>query len=289
MRDGVQKIVDEALALIEPVDGTFNVTHFADYIPLRGISTVLGIPPEHDPTFRRFGQSVVDANNPAQTPEERVRALAPFGEGAELLRKLIEERRRDPGPDVLSTLIQAEEAGERLSHDELIALVMALISAGSETTVHLICFATYNLLRHPEQLALVKADPALMRNALDEVLRFDSFGKNGVPRFAVEATELSGVQLRKGQMVYPHLPAALRDSDVFPDAGTFDIRRDRIANISFGTGPHHCVGAALARIEGELAVAGLLSRFPTLQLAGEPVYAPHAFLRKMEVLPLRLA
>jgi cytochrome P450 len=155
--------------------------------------------------------------------------------------------------------------------------------------VHLLCFATYNFLRHPDQLALVKADPSLMRGALEEVLRFDSFGKNGVPRFVTEETELGGVRLRKGQMIYPHLPAALRDPDAFPNPDTFDVRRDRVANISFGTGPHHCIGAALARLEGELAMGSLFARFPTLALAGEPQFAPHPFMRKMESLPLRIA
>jgi cytochrome P450 len=289
MRAGVQQIVDEALTQVVPVDGAFDVTELAEHIPLRAISTVLRIPRAHDPTFRRFGIAVIDAINPHLTPEERARVLEPFPEGVALLRTLIEERRRDPGPDVLSALIQAEEAGDRLSHDELISLVMGLVSAGAETTVHLICFAAYTLLRHPDQLALLKADPSLLRPALDEVLRFDSFGKNGVARFATEETELGGARLRKGQMIYAHLPAALRDPEVFPEPDRFDIRRDRVANIAFGSGPHHCVGAALARLEGELAVGALLARFPTLALAGEPTFAPHAFLRKMQSLPLRVA
>jgi cytochrome P450 len=289
MRGGVQDIVDEAIAAIAPVDGCFDITQLADHIPLRAISSVLGIPREHDPVFRRFGMSIIDATNPRITPEERARVLEPFPDGVALLRRLIDERRGNPGPDVLSALIQAEEAGDRLSHDELIALVMGLIAAGSETTVHLICFAVYNLLRHPDQLALVQADPSLLRAALDEVLRYDSFGKNGVPRFPTEDTEVFGVKLRKGQMVYPHLPAALRDPDAFDRPDIFDIKRDRVSNISFGTGPHHCVGAALARLEGEIAVGTLLTRFPTLALAGEPKFAEHAFLRKMDALPLRIS
>jgi cytochrome P450 len=287
MRVKVQAIVDEALAGIKVVDGRFDVTEYADYIPLRAISTVLGIPREHDATFRRFGMSIVDASNPRLTPEERARVLEPFPAGSRLIRALIEERRKAPTEDMLSTLIQVEEAGDRLNHDELVSMVMGLIAAGSETTVHLICFAVYNLLRHPSEMALVKADPSLMRQALEEVLRFDSFGKNGVPRFPTEPMEFGGVKLRKGQLVFPHLPAALRDPDVFTNPDVFDIRRDRVSSIVFGTGPHHCVGAALARLEGDLAVSSLLARFPDLALAGEPTFAPHPFLRKMDSLPLR--
>jgi cytochrome P450 len=134
----------------------------------------------------------------------------------------------------------------------------------------------------------VRNDPALLRSAVDEVLRFDSFGKIGVPHFAREDVSIGGVQVRRGQMVYPMLAAALRDPEAFPQPDVFDVRREQAANIAFGTGPHHCVGAALARMEGQMAIATLLSRFPELALDGEAVFAVSPFMRRIAALPVRI-
>jgi cytochrome P450 len=213
-------------------------------------------------------------------------ALVP--EGLALLEEVVAERRRQRGDDLLSTLIHHEEAGERLTTQELLSLVGALVIAGSETTTHLISFAVWNLLRHPEQLALVRADPGLLRGAIEEVLRFDSFGKLGNPRYVVERYQLGDVELRPGQMLIALLPAALRDPEVFPDADRFDIRRDNLRSIAFGSGAHYCMGAALARLEGEVAIGRLLQAFPSLDLAAPPTYARHVSMRCMARLPVRL-
>jgi cytochrome P450 enzyme len=288
MRHRVQAIVDEAVEQIAVRDGRFDVTSYADRIPLRAISDVLGVPRDSEAQFRAFGQAVVDAGNPRLSPEERARLLVPFPAGLALVKGLIDARRSAPRDDLMSALCAAEEAGDRLSHDELLSLVIALIAAGSETTVHLICFAVRTLLLHPEQLALVRNDPALLRSAVDEVLRFDSFGKIGVPHFAREDVSIGGVQVRRGQMVDPMLAAALRDPEAFPQPDVFDVRREQTANIAFGTGPHHCVGAALARMEGQMAIATLLSRFPELALDGEAVFAVSPFMRRIAALPVRI-
>jgi cytochrome P450 enzyme len=249
---------------------------------------MLGIPAELDPQFRRFGESVSRAARPGLDPDERDRVLVPFDDGLAMLRALIDERRRHPGTDVLSGLIEVRDRDDRLTGDEIIELVMAVITAGTETVAHLICFAVLTLLRHSDQLALLRREPSLLRTALEETLRYDSFAKNGVARFALDEVPIRGVTITKGQMVFPLLPAALRDPDVFPNADTFDIRRDQTANVTFGTGLHHCIGAALARLEGEAAVGTLLERFPAMALAGEPRFLPHPLLRKMASLPVRL-
>src|SRR5262249_19046185 len=158
------------------------------------VSAVLGIPREHEAQFTRFCSACVDGIDPRLSPEERARALEPFAPGIELLNALIEERRRRPADDLLSTLQAADQEGDRLSQEELVALVMALLSTGADTTVHLISYAIYQLLRHPDQLALLRAQPELMRDALDEVLRFDFFSKLSVPRYARESIEMSGVK-----------------------------------------------------------------------------------------------
>src|SRR5262249_686168 len=132
-------------------------------------------------------------------------------------------------------------------------------------------------------------EPGLLRNAIEEALRYDSFGKNGVARFAIDDVPIRDVTIAKGQMVFPLLPAALRDPAVFPDPDVFDIRRDQTDNIMFGTGLHHWIGSALARLESEVAVSTLLARFPAMMLAGKPRFVPHPLVRKIASLPVRLA
>jgi cytochrome P450 len=288
IRETVQAIVDDSL---NRAGATFDVARdFAEPLPLRGIRVMLGVPTELDADFLRFGDSVSRAARPGVDPAEHDRILAPFDDGLRMLRSLIAERRRQPGlPGVLSALVAVRERDDRLTDDEIIELVMALITAGTETVTHLICFAVLTLLRHPDQLALVRREPRLLRSALDETLRYDNFGKNGVARFALEEVPMAGVTIGKGAMVFPLLPAALRDPDVFPNPDLFDIRRDQTDNVPFGTGFHHCIGAALARLEGEVAVGTLLTRFPDAQLAGEPRYTRDPLIRKMVSLPVRLS
>jgi cytochrome P450 enzyme len=288
VRGPAQTIVDAHLR-DTGMASTFDVARqFAEPIPLRVIGAMLGMTGELETPFLRFGESVSGAARPGLASDENDRILAPFPDALAVLRRVIDERRRKPGTDVLSALTQIRDRDDRLTDDEIIELIMALVTAGTETVTHLICFTVLTLLRHPEQLALLRREPTLMRAALDEVLRYDSFPKNGVARFALDDVEIHGVTVKKGQMVFPLLSAALHDPDVFPDPERFDIRRDQSDNVAFGTGLHHCIGAPLARLESEIAVASLLERFPALSLAGKPVYARHPLLRKMTSLPVRL-
>jgi cytochrome P450 enzyme len=288
VRASAQAIVDDSLRAAGD-SALFDVARdFADGIPLRAIGAMLGMTGATEDAFRRFGESVGGAAKPGLPPEERKRLLLPFDEGLAMLRTALEERRRHPGTDVLSALVQIRDRDDRLTDDEIIELVMALITAGTETVTHLICFAVLTLLRHPEQLAVLRREPELMRNALDEVLRYDSFPKNGVARFALDDVGIRGVTIKTGQMVFPLLPAALHDPDVFPDPETFDIRRDQSMNVTFGTGVHYCIGAPLARLQAEVALGTLFDRFPALSLGGAPTFAPHPLLRKMTSLPVRL-
>jgi cytochrome P450 enzyme len=288
MRGEIQGIVDQLLAQAGGGARMDVVTDLAEHLPIRAISRMLDIPARYDASFRHFGTALVDSINPRLTPDELAQTVEPVPAGVALLYEVLEERRRHPGHDLLSALIHAEEEGQKLSRDELVSLVAGLITAGAETTVHLVCFAMYQLLRHPEAAEALRQDPRLCRNALEEVLRYDSFGKNGLPRVALEDVEVGGTLIRKGQMALLLLSSALRDPEVFPQADTFDIRRDQSMTISFGSGAHYCLGAALARLEGEVAVNTLLARYPRMTLAGEARFAPHAFLRKMSTLPVRL-
>jgi cytochrome P450 enzyme len=249
---------------------------------------VLAIPARFESKFRGFATAMIELINPWLSPDDAGRAMALIPDGVALLEELVAERRRSPGDDLLSTLIHHEEEGERLTSEELLSLVGAIIIAGADTTTHLISYSVWNLLRHPDQLALLRAEPSLLRNAIEEVLRFDSFGKLGNPRYALEPYPLGDVTVRKGQMIIALLPAALRDPEVFPDPDRFDIRRDTSRSITFGSGPHYCMGAALARLEGEVTIGRLLRAFPDMALAAPPTYARHVSMRCMATLPVSL-
>ncbi|MCX4246985.1 cytochrome P450 [Paraliomyxa miuraensis] len=283
----VQEIVDELLAKIDPQSFDL-VADFAEHLPFLVIGRILGISAEHEHEFREWGHALIQVTFPLLPPDEHLAMARSTVPGFGLLERVIEERRRSPGDDMLSSLIQAEEEGERLSSAELVSLVGGLVTAGSETTVHLLAFAVLELLRHPETLARVREDLGLLPGVIEEVLRHDNFGGLGVARFALEEVEIRGQTIAKGDMVMLLLGAAMHDEDVWPDAERFDIDREPAPNLSFGRGPHFCLGANLARAEARVALQTLLTRYPDMQLTGEPVFRPHPLLRQMVSLPLRL-
>src|SRR5262249_12634485 len=185
-----------------------NVREIAEPIPLRVISDMLKIPEEARADFRAFGVATVKSANLAVTnPEEMFRIIAPMPRWMAMLREVVQDREKHPlEDDLLSTPIAAREGGAKLSENELLSLVHALITAGSDTTVHAMCFAVHTFLRHPEALAEVRADRSLLRNAIEESLRYDMFGKGAVPKICSEPMEIAGVPLRKGQMIYASVP-----------------------------------------------------------------------------------
>ena len=288
-REVFQEVVDETLAGLESRETMDVVTDFAAPYPLRAMTHLLGIPRQQRDDFLHFGSAVIDAFYPAISPEALQANMAFLPRGVAMLEELMAARRQTPGRDFFSKLIHAEEQGERLTPQEIMSMVALMISAGCEPPRHLIAFAVYDLLRHPEQLAILRREPVLLRNAIDEVGHFDSFRKLNLPRFALEDLEIRGVKIAKGQPVYGVFASALRDPDMFPDADTFDIRRDQWQSLLYGDGVHVCLGTWLAQYLVEAAVGTLLRRFPSMTLAGEPTYTRNAFFRKMISLPLRLA
>ncbi|MFZ6183820.1 cytochrome P450 [Nannocystis pusilla] len=284
----VDAVVGDALSRLAGRDDVDLAREFSERIPLRVIGRMLQIPERHEETFRRFGLALIDSISVALSPDEFAATIAPIPAGLDMLNEVIEERRRDHEPGLLTAWIEAEEAGERLTRDELVALAGSMITAGTDTAVQLVSFAVLDLLRHPDQLARLRADPGLVRGAVDEVLRFDHFGKGGVPRFPLEDVELGGRQIRRGEMVIGLVGSALRDPEVFPDPDRFDIGRSQAQSIAFGSGPHFCAGASLGRMMSQTAVLSLVTRYPELALAGPPTFESHAFLRKISHLPVRL-
>jgi cytochrome P450 enzyme len=288
-REGmIQEVVDELLARVDGQPTFDLMPTLAEPLPIRVVSRLLGIPPEHDAEFREWGQNAVKFSFPVLPPEEQQALMQEFPAGARLLMRLVEERRANPGDDLLSSFIHAQEAGDRLTAGELVSLVGALIVAGSETTVHLLAFAVRALLRHPETLARVRADLDLLPGVVEEVLRHDNFGSLGIPRYALEPVEIRGQEIPKGDMLMLLFGAAMHDDEVFPQAERFDIDRDPSPNISFGRGAHFCLGVHLARAEVRVALRTLLTRYPDLVLDGEPTFGLHPFIRQITSLPLRV-
>ncbi len=290
LRPEIQRIVDERL---DAAAGkrVFDVVHdFAEHVPVRVISSMLNIPKELDASFHRFAEAAVkQLFVMLLSAEERERMVAGIREGMATVGDVIEDRRKHPiEGDILTSLIQSEEQGDRLSKPELVSLVSALLVGGSETTVHLISFMVLNLLKRPELLAEIQREPELMKGVVEEVLRFDNFGKLGVFRYATEDVEIGGARIAKGEMVILFLSAALRDEAVYADPDRFDPRRDAAGNLTFGSGAHYCIGANLARLEGQIAVSSLFRRFPGMQIESPPTFGPHPAIRKMDSFKVRL-
>jgi cytochrome P450 len=197
-----------------------------------------------------------------------------------------------PKDDLMSALVQAEEAGDRLSEDELLAMAFLLLVAGHETTVNLIASGTLALLRHPEQMEKLKSDPSLIKPAVEELLRYTSPVEIATERYACQELEISGTQVARGDLVLAVLGSANRDERHFERPDVLDLARDPNRHLAFGRGGvHHCLGAPLARMEGQIAITALLRRFPRMDLGVEPGslrWHRGLFLRGLEKLPLIL-
>lgn len=286
IRSIIERTLDEAIR-----GGVVDVRRdFADPIPSRVIAHIFAIPEEVRPTFQRFSVSLLEIINPFVEAARLPGLFADFTEGRALLAELIASRRRELGDDLLSDLIRAEEAGDRLSSEELEALVAAMIIAGSSTTILALTFLVFTLSTHPAELDLVRRDPSLVGPAIEESLRYEPFNKLGtVPRFARQDVELRGVLIPRGSRVQLVLPAAMRDPEAFERPDVFDVRRDLSRAQVFGAGPHLCPGMHLARLELRIGLRALLDRAPTWRLLdAEPEFLPNPGDRDMARLRIAL-
>ena len=289
MRPRIQAIVDETLDRIAPRGHMDLIEDFAFRLPVTIICDMLGIPAEHREVFytsSRTGGRLLDPVplSPAEIAEANTASAA----YQMYFQQLFELRRRNPGDDLTSQLVQAEEDGSKLSNEELTANIILLFGAGHETTVNLIGNGLLALHRNPDQLALLKANPALITNAIEEFLRYDS-SVQMAGRVALEdIDDLGGKKIPKGEAVLCLLGSANRDPAVYPDRpDRLDITRPNVRPLSFGGGIHFCLGAQLARIEAEVAIATLLRRLPELRLddAQTPDWRPTFVLRGLKSLP----
>jgi cytochrome P450 len=289
MRPRIQQIVDETLDRIIPQGKMDLIEDFAFRLPVTVICDMLGIPEEHRAAFysrARVGGRILDPV--PLSPEEIAQANAGSVMSAMYFQQLFELRRKNPGDDLTTQLVQAEEEGSKLSNEELTANIILLFGAGHETTVNLIGNGMLALHRNPDQLALLKARPELTTNAIEEFLRYDS-SVQASGRVALEDIEdLGGKRIPKGETVLCLLGSANHDPAVYPDhPERLDITRQNVRPLSFGGGIHFCLGAQLARIEAEIAISTLLRRIPDLRLddAVNPEWRPTFVLRGVQHLP----
>ncbi|MDU1692067.1 MAG: cytochrome P450 [Bradyrhizobium sp.] len=289
MRPRIQQIVDRTLDEVIPHGRMDLIEDFAFKLPVTVICDMLGIPEEHREAFYRSSREGGRLLDPVPLSKAEIAECnAGNAVSTAYFQHLFELRRKHPGDDLTTQLLQAEEDGAKLSHEELTANIILLFGAGHETTVNLIGNGLLALHRNPDQLALLKARPELITNAIEEFLRYDS-SVQLTGRVALEDIEdLGGRRIPKGEAVLCLLGSANRDPAVYPDAPEqLDITRANVKPLSFGGGIHHCLGAQLARIEAEVAIGTLLRRLPELKLddPDNPEWRPTFVLRGLKRLP----
>ncbi len=287
MRPRVQDIADTLLDAVEDNGGMDLIDDYAFPLPITVIAELLGVPVEDRNRFREWSNAAVSGDT---TQEYVEKILLPHMQAfIDYLRALFEEKRENPKDDLISALVLAEEAGDKLSEDELLAMVFLLLVAGHETTVNLIGNGTLALLQNPDQLQKLKDDPSLIKPAIEELLRYDGPVETSTERFAREDVAIGDTVIPKGEMVMVVIAAADHDPERFPEPNTLDIARADNKHLAFGKGIHHCLGAPLARMEGQIALGTLLRRMPDLRLKRSPeslTWRPGMVLRGLKGLPV---
>ncbi len=285
LRPRIAELTEELLTPLRAT-GEFDViSDFAFPLPVTVICELLGVPTSDRELFRNLTQDMAAVIDLDATPAEFGRAAGAALSFTAYLVPLFEQRRRTPEADLISALVAAEDAGERLDAAELATTVIVLLVAGHETTTNLIGNGLLALLRHPDQLHRLRAHPDLMATAVEELLRYDPPVRR-IVRIAMHDTAVDGQRVRAGEQVIAMLDAANRDPTVFAVPDTLDITRDATGHLAFASGPHYCLGAALARAEAQIALEALVA-LPDLALAiDEPQWRPLETLHALEALPI---
>lgn len=267
LRPRIQAVVDDLLDAIaaKGPDATVDlVGAFAFPLPFTVICELLGVP---EPRRDDLGRGLTALLVPTSTPEEYARAKAASDEVVSMLEDLVDAKQADPGDDLVSGLISARDGDERLSTQEMLSTIFQLIVAGHDTTASLIGNGVVALLLHPEPLAELRSDPSGLAAAIEELLRYDAPVPHSTFRYATAPVDIGGVTIPAGAQVIISLAAANRDHGQFAGAEELDLHRTGSRHLAFGHGIHHCLGAPLARLEGQLGLGSLLRRFPQLRLA----------------------
>jgi cytochrome P450 len=289
LRPQVEAIVDQMLKPLQQGSEIDLMREFANPMPVRIILEMLGIPHELRDTFVDWSRAIAAfRGNPNRTVDEARAAQDALIELTEFFRKTVAERRRNKGNDLISLLIDIEEEGEVLTEEELYAQCIALLFAGHETTRNLIGNGMYTLLQNPQETAELRERPEMIRTAVEEILRYES-PVQFTARVLKDDMEVCGQQIRKGWTVLCMLGAANRDPKKFKDPNQLNLKRLNNEHLAFSAGPHFCIGAQLARLEGQIALLNLVQRFPQMKLTGpRPEWASTFGLRGLKSLPVVL-
>jgi cytochrome P450 PksS len=286
MRSRTQAIADELLDRIVWTGEMDLIKDFALPLPMTIITEILGVPRKDHDKFHKWSQAVVSLTSPSPT----LRVLPSVWKFIRYLRQFFKLRRRDPKDDLVSALIKAEEAGDKLNEDELLAMVFLLLIAGHETTVNLIGNGTLALIENPNEMNKLLSEPSLVKPAVEELLRYTSPVFTTTERYAREDTMINGVTIPRGEMTLGVIGSANRDETVFENPNELQITREPNRHLSFGQGIHFCLGAPLARMEAQIAFTTLLQRVPNLRLtkpSSSLHWRPSIFLRGLAALPLK--
>ena len=286
MKARIVEIVDDLIDAVEERGEMDVIADFAYPLPVTVIAEMLGIPDEDREGFKRWSRQIAPILDPVIS-DEVFYQVAEAGLGlAVYFDELVAKRREAPGDDLITELIHAEEAGDRLTPEELRATLILLLVAGHETTMNLIGNGTLALLRNPGEMERLRTEPALAKTATDELLRYDG-SVHLTARTATSDVEIGGVTIAKGEMAMVILGAANRDPAQFPDPDRLDVGRDPNRHLAFSAGGHFCVGATLARAEGQVAFETLARRLPRMRLADpNPAYRATITLRGLQSLPV---
>ncbi len=264
LRPRIQAIADGLLDKVQDQGQMDLIDDYAFPLPVTVIAELLGVPAEDQDKFRAWSDALIETQ---QTPEQQQAFKQHMMAFIYYMGQLFAERREHPQDDLITALIQAEEAGDRLSHEELFSMVLILLVAGHETTVNLIGNGMLALMKHPDQMQLLQNNWGLIDTAVSEILRYDGPAERATTRWAARDVVFNGQKIKRKDPIIVILGAASHDPAQFSEPESFDILRDSSNSLAFGYGIHYCVGAPLARLEGEIAIRTLLQRIPNIYLA----------------------
>ena len=287
LRSRIQSVCDDLLDQMESNGRMELMSEYALPLPLTVISELLGIPAEVRDRLHSLSRSTFSASNMLGVvrswPDQRLLIHR--------IRKLVAKRRSDPRDDLITALVQAEESGDKLTEQELVGTIALLMIAGYETTVNLIGTGALTMIQHPEQRSRLEENPALAPSAVEELLRYTSPLDMASQRFAREDLTINSVKISQGDLVVAVLGSANHDETQFPEPERFDITRQPNKHLAFGQGAHFCIGAPLARLEGQIALTTLFRRFPDLRLSQAPEslrWRKSLIIRGLEELPVAI-
>jgi cytochrome P450 len=285
MRDQIQALTNELLDAAEPKGGMDLIADFALPLPLTMIGRILGVPAQDNYKFHRWTKTLLSAG----TNPNYLVFIPTIMRFMGYLKKLIKERRAHHKDDLVTALVQAKDGSDQLSGDEVLAMIFLLLVAGHETTVNLIGSGSLALLEHPDQLEKLRSEPAVIKSAIEELLRFVCPVEMATERYAREDITIAGTTIPRGELVLAVIGSANRDANYFDNPDSLDLTRENNKHLAFGLGAHYCLGAPLARLEGQIAMSTLFQRMPNLRLSIAPDqlrWRSGFVLRGLEALPV---